>query len=64
MQQVSATIKKEIDEQLLPELLRAFNDLTKAVDSAAQSQAFAIKQATMQQVRGSVIESLSVVSVM
>jgi hypothetical protein len=57
--QVATTIKSEVEGKLLPEVLRAFNDLTRAVDSAAQSQAFAVKQATIQQVRGSIIESLS-----
>lgn len=44
---IQSAVRQEVEGRLLPEILRAFNDLTHAVDGAAQTQAFAVKQAAI-----------------
>lgn len=53
------SVKDQLEQQLIPEVLKAFTDLTRAVDLAAQSQSLAVKQTAITQIRSSVIEALA-----
>ena len=44
---IQAAVKQEMEGRLMPAILGAFNDLTRAVDGAAQTQAFAVRQAAI-----------------
>lgn len=44
---IRSAVKQEMEGRLLPEILRGFTDLTTVVDGAAQTQAFAVKQAAV-----------------
>jgi hypothetical protein len=44
---IQSAVRQEIEGRLMPEILRAFDDLTRAVDGAAQTQAFAVRQASI-----------------
>lgn len=61
--QVTDTIRNEMEQRFLPEVLRSFSDLTRAVDSAAQTQSLAVKQMAMTQVRNSIVEVLANVGI-
>lgn len=57
----STDFVKAVTEQVLPEIVKAFGDLTTAVDRAAQDQVAVVKQTALQSIRASIIEGLAAV---